>query len=187
MPPEPDVEDTPFELPDPNIPIDFPHFTYYPPETPMCVVNIELARRSSTAKMPKYIGLKNLQRITPKQRDKRRCILGYPLDRKLMYDRGRLEGFAIDEHGKANATQRFQLLLHEICDVDMKRDFHSVILVDGSSAHCVTFAQNLTRETMNVDLKKLERVKKFLGIKDHPRWYMYAWDFYHDESSSDEL
>ncbi|EIM83375.1 uncharacterized protein STEHIDRAFT_159959 [Stereum hirsutum FP-91666 SS1] len=39
--------------------------------------------------------------------------------------------------------------------------------------------QNLTPETMKVDKDKLEKLKRFLGATEEPRWYKFTWEFYH--------
>lgn len=137
--------------------------------------------------MPKYMGQKNLARISAKQRDRNRFVLGYPLDRRRVLQRGMFEGFAIDAVGEDNATERFELLLERICGVNTDKDCLPVLMADGSSALCVTFAQNLTRESMSVDVVKLDRVKKFLGTTEHPRWYKYAWDYFHDDSGDERF
>lgn len=131
------------------------------------------------------MGHKNLAKISARHRDRHRFILGYPLDHQRVLQRGMFEGFAIDAIGEVNALDRFELLLQRICGFNTDKDIHPVLMIDGTMALCVTFAQNLTRKTMGVDVVKLNKVKKFLGTTEEPRWYKYAWHVYHDESDDE--
>lgn len=131
------------------------------------------------------MGHKNLAKISARHRDRHRFILGYPLVPQRVLQRGMFEGLAIDAIGEVNAFDRFELLLQRICGFNTDKDIHPVLMIDGKMALCVTFAQNLTRQTMGVDVVKVNKVKKFLGTTEEPGWYKYAWHHYRDESDDE--
>lgn len=157
------------------------NFDYRPLEgTPPCVVNISLAHESSETKTPSYIGSKNLRRASSRHIDQNRRVFGYPLDYELTYQRGRgAEGYALDKLGRANSTLRFMNILEKFCGLNLERDINMVNMANGMTALCFTVAQNLTPETMKVNKDKLEKLKRFLGVTEEPRWYKFTWEFYH--------
>lgn len=70
-------------------------------------------------------------------------------------------------------------ILEKFCGLNLERDINMVNMANGMTALCVTVAQNLTPETMKVDKDKLEKLKRFLGVTEEPRWYKFTWEFYH--------
>lgn len=166
-------------LPDP---IPYERFTWTPlPHPPRVLIPKAIKATSSVNVHPPYIGAKALAKHSAKWVDQRLLLYGWAVDLMALRRRGELEGYSVDEIGKANVLDRFGMILRDVCGINPFKDFLPVLLSDGSHAMCVVIAQNLTKETMEVDEEKAQKVMMLLATSTRPRWYQYAWDIDHDD------
>lgn len=166
-------------LPDPII---YEHFTWTPlTYPPRVLIPKKIKALSSTTVTPPYIGAQTVARASAKWVDQRLLLYGWAIDVEALRKRGELEGYSVDKVGKANVVDRFRLILRDVCGLHPRKDIQPVLLHDGSHAFCVVIAQNLTRETMEVDTEKALKVMMVLATSTRPRWYQYAWDIDHGD------
>ncbi|EIM88825.1 uncharacterized protein STEHIDRAFT_154543 [Stereum hirsutum FP-91666 SS1] len=165
-------------------PKKYDRFIWTPLAHPPRVLIPKAIRFSSSVTVhPPYIGAKSLAKHSAKWVDQRLLLYGWAIDTEALERRGELEGYSVDEIGKANVLDRFGMILRDVCGLDPDKDFLPVLLSDGTHAMCVVLAQNLTRETMQVDEEKGLKVMMLLATSTRPRWYQYAWNIDHDGDS----
>ncbi|EIM88822.1 uncharacterized protein STEHIDRAFT_154540 [Stereum hirsutum FP-91666 SS1] len=178
------TSESPTDLPYETIvlpaPITYEDFTWTPvAHPPRILIGKKLKQLSTATVHPPYIGAQTLLRASPEWVDRHRLIYGWAVDIGALQKRGEIEGYSVDEIGKANVLQRFRMIMRDVCGLRSQDDFLPVLLSDGSHAMCVVLAQNLTKETMAVDQEKAQKVMMLLATSTYPRWYRYAWDIDH--------